>query len=1274
MKKLKQLKSKIIMFIFALLLPLSAATTVAYTNEVKSADADTSSTNYYSSYTKEVSITNGNFNSSSSTYLNSSPSGWSKQEDKRLATAGVIHTGSRFDSNMASNYYLSNNPGVKDTADKHILMINSRTSSTVDHTPAKEGFKSSAISLKANSYYSFAVSFKSDTNYTSKVSYVSQGQLGVARYATKPNFEDAKESDDGKEYVLVSHNGSNYYVERVFTAAATVDADKTFAKTAVFYDGEDYVGILEEVEGSSTTLVYYVSKDTVTKNDDSTISVAAGTEKYDCNLSYNKSTSRYDVAATENYYKTKTDYIAVNDETFGSVYLDGLTDEEGNTPAYTQIRSKDWTTLNFYVATGSEDKTVAMELWLGTREAGSTGVVFFDDFKVYQHSENAFWSSYNTSYDNNYFENKQNGVTTLTSTKCTSLVDLRNKNIVDTTANNFDFETTGTTIHNWTVSGEGHARAFNTKAPQYFESTTGYSFVGSPLDCQVELDENNKATITANNYVLGLWANDNSVKVTSAPITIKSNKLYKVSATYKVSDITKGNVYMFISENRSVLNEVYNLAEEYYTLTEEKASTGTTANGTSEFNNKYATIEFYVQGNALYDSSINISLGLGKTDEAATGCVVFDNVRVEEATSSQAEGVSNKVILNEFTASPSVANGNFNNVTTTKDNVLGNPQQWTINKGEGLVFNGVINTYSKSYQAYVDQYNNFTGSANENPYLWAKYSNPLNSENSSAQPDNILMLANETPSWQTVKSEEISLEANKTYKLFFDYKTTISAPIKVTIQNSNGATLFESESLCTNGAWADEGYAIYFKSFGNEKVTIQISFGSQSAPVKGLAFFDNFAFISIEESMYKAYADVAEANKTLFGVVDLSNMYLNIPTNTISEELDFTSVTPAYTSDNFSGNKQSNRGTIVSSKAFAGNEEFEIDGDEKTVFYLTNQAPGSYTFESKFTLDLTTDSETTSYYKLTFTVKTRFNYMNDGISLDEDKTYDYGISVGLTGYDYLQTTSNDDYTTYTIYYKPAEATTANLHIALISDATETQGEAIVYDVKFATATEDEYTAAQEAVDAEDYDLNEDKVMIADKTAEDGEEDDSTEEKPEEDKKEESSDNGSFSWLLLASTLITGLAILVALVGVTFKKVKIKKIERKKQESYDRKTSLDIDVVKTKARQQRDEEATALEAEIKTFKKELENLEKTHKKKVLELREKDKGQVSKETDTEFKQFAKKRTVVAEKVDSLSKQLETIKSPDYLLTLEKKIFAQEELKRRKLVKDSKKSSKK
>ena len=85
------------------------------------------------------------------------------------------------------------------------------------------------------------------------------------------------------------------------------------------------------------------------------------------------------------------------------------------------------------------------------------------------------------------------------------------------------------------------------------------------------------------------------------------------------------------------------------------------------------------------------------------------------------------------------------------------------------------------------------------------------------------------------------------------------------------------------------------------------------------------------------------------------------------------------------------------------------------------------------------------------------------------------------------------------------------------------------------------------------------------------------------------------------------------------------------------------------------------------------LDKIHKQKVLNLREKDKGQVSKETDREFKLFAQKRTVIAEKIDSLNKQIEQINSPEYLLNLERKVYAQEEMKQKELSKISKQLNK-
>ena len=140
-----------------------------------------------------------------------------------------------------------------------------------------------------------------------------------------------------------------------------------------------------------------------------------------------------------------------------------------------------------------------------------------------------------------------------------------------------------------------------------------------------------------------------------------------------------------------------------------------------------------------------------------------------------------------------------------------------------------------------------------------------------------------------------------------------------------------------------------------------------------------------------------------------------------------------------------------------------------------------------------------------------------------------------------------------------------------------------------------------------------------------------------------------------------------------RKVKIKKIEKKRKETYDRKSSLNIDIIKSKARRQRDAEVEEVKATIGKFQKELDELEKIHKQKVLNLREKDKGQVSKETDREFKLFAQKRTVIAEKIDSLNKQIEQINSPEYLLNLERKVYAQEEMKQKELSKISKQLNK-
>ena len=122
-RKIKSVKNKLMLAVCAVAMPL-AATSVAYSLcSFDKVNADTSASNYYSSYVEEKSMTNNNFNSSSSTYsLSTSLSGWTGQVPSSNTTAGIINTGTSFQNYMADTYYLSRNPGAK-ASDKSILRI-----------------------------------------------------------------------------------------------------------------------------------------------------------------------------------------------------------------------------------------------------------------------------------------------------------------------------------------------------------------------------------------------------------------------------------------------------------------------------------------------------------------------------------------------------------------------------------------------------------------------------------------------------------------------------------------------------------------------------------------------------------------------------------------------------------------------------------------------------------------------------------------------------------------------------------------------------------------------------------------------------------------------------------------------------------------------------------------------------------------------------------------------------------------------------------------------
>lgn len=1261
-KKNKLAKNKFMLTMCAVAMPIAATVATQSICPIQNANADASASNYYSSYVKEISMTNNNFNSSSSTYsISTSLSGWTGKVANSKTTAGIINTGTSFQNYMSGTYHLSKNPLAK-AADSSILMINSKTSESSKNETSKQGYSSNTISLEANSYYSFQVSFKADTDYTSSTTYVESGVVeDEGRTVTKSNFEKKAFSDDlAPVYVDFSIGSTTYYVQKTLTAnSGALSEDLILTTEDKFYEDENFAGFLKD-----GNVFYARIRDIETS--DGNITVYAGSTTYSCNLAYNTASRNFAVDASEKYYSEKKEYTSLNDYIFGSIYLSGLKDADGKPikAEFTEVTSKEWVTFYFFVATGDTAQDTTLDLWLGAEKEGYTsgGAVFFDDCHVFQYSENAFWRTYNSYKDRNFEQETTGGQTTRTN--CTQIVDLRKDDQIKYSSHNLDFEAgvldNGSPVTNWEISGTGKARIYNTGAPEAFKAQTGYDFVGSNLSCKVDM-ENGSVSVSKNDYVLGLSAKKGHVKVTSNDILIEANSIHKIKAYYKISELSEGNAYMFVEESDTVLN-AYRLTEDDYTLLPQTASSALTSNGSDQFTNNYGVVEFYVKGGSLYNSAIKISLGLGNEGETATGCVVFDDITVTKASTTDFDNASNKASLNETSATLTVSNGEFNEVTINKDGTHPlSPNDWTISSSNDFTFGGVVNSAQSEYEKYVKEYNDRASAGvdpSENPYYWASFGNQTvgNRFGNKTDTDNVLMLANCKETWQNVKTPNLSLSAGSINKISFWYNT--ASEITVTLFDNNGFQLSKAQKLTSDGQWTN--YEMFVKAGnGASEVYLMIDFGTEKEKQFGFAYFDHF---TLENSLTED--DFATEVNKKGNTVDMSNFYLNLPTNEITSELPTSKVddyAPAFEGKTVAG--EGGFGSIVKSDYFKESTNFKIESEEeKDVFYLRNQTAGTYAIQSRFNLDLSNN-----YYKLSFKLKTHF----EG-TLDKKKTYHYGVTVGLTGFDYMsELKSEDGFEEYSIFFHPSDTTTAQLYVSLISDTNETIGAAAIYDLKLEEVQSNEYDLANSTFKDKNYDVNKDRVLIANKSA-DSDSEPSDPETPSDTDNETTPSNSGLNWSILVSSILMGAAILIAVVGAVLRNVKLKKIEKKRKESYDRKSSLEVDIVKAKAKAERDESLAEVQKSVDRFQKELDNLEAKHKEKIVSLRSQDKDEVSKATDKEFKDFARKRTAVAEKLDSLHKQIDTIKSPEYLLDLERKIYSQEIARKRQIEKASKKQN--
>ena len=889
---------------------------------------------------------------------------------------------------------------------------------------------------------------------------------------------------------------------------------------------------------------------------------------------------------------------------FASIYISGLEDNNGDEIelSQTNITSRDWQRQYFYIATGTESQTITIDLWLGTQDMGSNGVVFFDEVRGTQYSENAYYEALSLNQSDNISQVEKS--------------KFDKQTIVDTSNLNFDFEDAKSEdgLYAWQIkegSNNANARILNMNE-SFFKDTTGLTYPGTDLS-----SENTKSMV--------LWTNEEGyIRVESLPFEIKALGLYKLTLRVKLADLESGSFYAQINETEKI-KEDFSYLSSY--STKSATSSALADNGSNSFINSYNELTFYIQGHSRYDSEVTLSLLLGKAGELAKGGAIVDNIVLEQIAYEDFSTDGNCLqLLTTTSDDESIENGYFTRGQASDSNFTFpiKPESFEIAQSSSNheKLTGIINVYDEYFNEYKAKFD------------WAKnLANPTAPNGKTDDVNNILMIYNEAPDWQSITSSTFTLTANAYYNFSFDFKTLADATFNLKLIDEDGIVILYEKNIGSNGIWTTYSKLI-FAGESSSNVTATIEFGTESDHVEGYAFFDNVENLT----------STKEAFDNASNKIDLSGFMLSLDP---SNEIDYTlREANAFKGTLESGSTGSAKGGIIKGE---GNDSYGYQGHDsiddgslqgKNVLMIQSQDNATYSLTSKFTLDL----ESGNYYVLKFrllsSMPDEYKYVDDE---GNEQLSTFGVSIGLDSYDLIsQLKSNDGWTSYEIYFSASETVESKFVFKLVNDKLTEPCYAYVTDLSFETTDEATYN------NIENSKYYGSTIYRATETAEDTEtpeQDDTTSDSTEE-------PNNDYIWLLIPS-LIFGATIILAVVLYFLQKFKWNKGEKIGKDKYDREQSLHQDVLANEAKSIRDAEVKLTKDHIADLQSQIAEIENENKQSATKAREE--GKVTKEVQRKFKSYVQKRTKLQKTVEELNEHLALIQTPDYLLTVEKRILA-------------------
>ena len=306
---------------------------------------------------------------------------------------------------------------------------------------------------------------------------------------------------------------------------------------------------------------------------------------------------------------------------------------------------------------------------------------------------------------------------------------------------------------------------------------------------------------------------------------------------------------------------------------------------------------------------------------------------------------------------------------------------------------------------------------------------------------------------------------------------------------------------------------------------------------KGIVYFDNFNLQTLTEGQVVDFTDELNLKTHTFDhdydvVNDITDTKLHNSLSYSSSQTNPDVIYGILDLNNFDRISANNFPTITENpQSNTGNAVYVINSDKDTYFYV--QSKNKYSVASG------------SYYKLSVSLKT-LNLAQDESSVAEKDPIALGAFVAIDGVDGAiiksintkDVADNKGYKTYTIYLNSVEALEFNINFGLGQETSMTKGTLFVDSVSLEKIESADYEAAEK--------LNDKNVLCVKYTAE--EEDDTEDEEPLPDEVENEVD---FDFLIIP-TLITALALIIAIVGTLFRKYGRKVTHRVKiKNEYDR---------------------------------------------------------------------------------------------------------------------------